>query len=413
MDLSKITEFCKKNVRYFAAVAVIVGIVFVLYACSDGTASDKDPMSGVYQSFEEDSNEELNTLITNYYTAYAAGDTDSIKTLATPVSDAETSYIQFFSQYVEQYNNLKVYSKRGLDNNSYLVSVYLEIKFKDIETTAPGLDFFYVNTNADGKLYIDNAYSSFNQANGENEMSPDVTALIAAYEQQDDILALQAEVQQKCNDAMLQDESLNTFVNTSLQAAISQWAQDYKAAVAQAEADAQAAADAQAQADAQAAAEAQAAADAQAQAAQEEANKVTVYATAKINVRDTAAETGNILGTIDAGAAVTRYADADGWSKIDFNGTRAYVKSEYLTADQAAATAAAQTPQDTTGTLTQGQVITLTNTVNVRSSMSETASKTAVAYAGSQVTVQMSYAEGWTKVTYGNKEGYVKTEFLK
>ena len=36
-----------------------------------------------------------------------------------------------------------------------------------------------------------------------------------------------------------------------------------------------------------------------------------------------------------------------------------------------------------------------------------------VAYAGDSVTVQMSYAEGWTKVTWKDKEGYVKTEFLK
>ncbi len=45
--------------------------------------------------------------------------------------------------------------------------------------------------------------------------------------------------------------------------------------------------------------------------------------------------------------------------------------------------------------------------------MSETASKVGVAYAGDSVTVQMSYAEGWTKVTWKDKEGYVKTEFLK
>lgn len=406
----KVKTFFKKNRRYFAAAGVFAVMIFVLVSCTDGTSSDKDPMAGVYQSFEEDANTELNTLIANYYTAYAAGDTDTLKTIATPVSDAETNYIQFFSAYVDEYQNLKVYTKRGLDKNSYLVSVYLEIKFKDIETTAPGLDFFYVSTNEDGKLYINNLYSSFNQANGENEMDADVTALIAAYEQQEDILALQADVQQKCNKAMLKDENLNTFVNVTLQDAIAKWAQDYKAAVeaAKAQAEADAAAAAQAAADAEAAAQAQAAADAA--AAQEEANKTTVYTTDKVNVRDSAAETGNLLGTIDAGTAVTRYADTDGWSKIDFNGTKAYVKSDFLSATQPTADAAATTD---TSSYAQGQTITLTNTVNIRSSMSESASKVAVAYVNEQVTVQMSYAEGWTKVTYGNKEGYVKTEYLK
>ncbi|SFT51267.1 SH3 domain-containing protein [Lachnospiraceae bacterium XBD2001] len=57
--------------------------------------------------------------------------------------------------------------------------------------------------------------------------------------------------------------------------------------------------------------------------------------------------------------------------------------------------------------------MTLSSTVNVRSTMSETASKVAVAYAGEEITVLMKYNEGWTKVLYLGKEGYVKTEFLK
>ena len=43
----------------------------------------------------------------------------------------------------------------------------------------------------------------------------------------------------------------------------------------------------------------------------------------------------------------------------------------------------------------------------------ETADKVGVAYAGEKVTVVMSYAEGWTKVTWKNKTGYIKTDLLK
>ena len=57
--------------------------------------------------------------------------------------------------------------------------------------------------------------------------------------------------------------------------------------------------------------------------------------------------------------------------------------------------------------------VNLTNTINIRSSMSETASKVGVAYAGDSVTVEMNYAEGWSKVTWNNKTGYAKTEFIK
>ena len=128
-----------------------------------------------------------------------------------------------------------------MDKDSYLCSVYLQIKFANIDTPVAGLDFFYVQTKDDGSLYINNVYGSFNQSNGEFDMDTDIASLIATFEQQSDVLALQAEVQQECNEAMLADENLNTFVNTTLQDAIKQWAADYKASVAKAAEEAAAA----------------------------------------------------------------------------------------------------------------------------------------------------------------------------
>ena len=86
-----------------------------------------------------------------------------------------------------------------------------------------------------------------------------------------------------------------------------------------------------------------------------------------------------------------------------------YIKSEYLSAaapESTSETAAA-------GSLAEGTVIELSNTTNIRSTMSETADKVGVAYSGEKVTVVMSYAEGWTKVTWKNKTGYIKTDLLK
>lgn len=135
IKIDKITEFLKKNARYFGAAAVFVAMVLILARCTDGTTSDKDPMAGAYQQYAESDNKEVNDLITKYYEYYAAGDTDSLKQIATPISDAEVSYIQFYSQYIEKYQNLKVYTKRGLDKDSYLCSVYLQIKFANIGYT--------------------------------------------------------------------------------------------------------------------------------------------------------------------------------------------------------------------------------------------------------------------------------------
>lgn len=77
----------------------------------------------------------------------------------------------------------------------------MQIKFANIDTPVAGLDFFYVQTKDDGSLYINNVYGSFNQSNGEFDMDTDIASLIATFEQQSDVLALQAEVQQECNEA--------------------------------------------------------------------------------------------------------------------------------------------------------------------------------------------------------------------
>ena len=170
---NKILMFIKQNVRYITAGVLFLALVLILVKAG----SPKQPQNGqdvaatevtseasndAVQEFEVDAYEDVNTLINQYYTAYAAGDTDTLQTIATPLSENEKSYISVFSQYVDAYQNIKCYTKQGLDASSYLVSVYVEVKFKDVDTVAPGLDFFYVRTNDDGSVYIDNLYSQYN-----------------------------------------------------------------------------------------------------------------------------------------------------------------------------------------------------------------------------------------------------------
>lgn len=94
---------------------------------------------------------------------------------------------------------------------------------------------------------------------------------------------------------------------------------------AKAEAEAQA----QAEAEAQAAAEAEALAAAEAEAA---ANATElVMATDNVRIRTTPSTDAEVLATCKKGDIFTRIGETeDGWSKIDYNGTEAYMKSEYL-----------------------------------------------------------------------------------
>ena len=409
IDISK--DFIINYKRYFLAGGIFIVMALVLFLGTSSSGGDSKSTSGVYKSFKKNNNSELTTLINNYYKAYAEGDTDTLATLATPVSDQEISYIAFYSQYIESFNDVQIYTKPGLTDNSYLVTTEVELKYNDIDTAAPGLDFFYVETNEDGKLYINNIYGSFNQNNNIYEMDTEISDLIAVYIRQQDLLDLKAEVDEAYESALESDENLSALMSDTLPAAIIQWNTDYTAEVAAA---AEEAAKAEEEAAAAAEAEEQAAAE-----AEEEANSYTGTTNAKANVRSAADASSDKLGSLESGTEITIYGEEGDFYKFDYNGTKAYITKDAVNVGDAEE----ETTEDTEDTdeeettnaaaLTAGDKITLTSTVNIRSAMDSSASKVAVAYAGEEVEVVMSYAEGWTKVKYGKKEGYIRTDLLQ
>jgi len=128
----------------------------------------------------------------------------------------------------------------------------------------------------------------------------------------------------------------------------------------------------------------------------------------------------------DNGATETYLLDIDDTSKIEALITALYDTSDVIKpiSETSVAENDAEVIPGTPGTdsnedsqsqpeVSESRTIILSSTVNVRSAMSETASKVAVAYAGEEITIVAEYNEGWAKVLYKGKEGYVRREFLK
>ena len=414
---NEVLRFIREHIRYFAAGALVVVLVIVLAMCAKPKGSDSDVVVNATEStqateeaYQVDANENINALITQYYTAYAAGDVTTLSSIATPISANEQSYIGLFSQYVDEYQNIKCYTKTGLDENSYLVSVSMEIKFTGVDTTAPGLDFFYVRTNDDGSLYIDNLYSQYNLANQENALDTSIQNLIGQFESESDVMALQSEVQTRYDEALAADENLTNMIQTTIPAAIKDWVSQM---AAQAVTEQTEAAEATEQPETEQPQETE---------QQEEIIQQTDTLATKdrVNVRAAADVESEKLGTLDQGTVVTRTAIAGDWSVIDYNGTAGYVKNEFLTydlpdttADSNSDSSADDSDSTNAASIAEGTVIMLQNTTNIRSGMSEDSSKVGTAYAGEKVTVVMSYAEGWTKVKWNGETGYIKTSLLQ
>ena len=143
--------------------------------------------------------------------------------IAQPLSDNEKSYITTFSEYYEDYQNITCYSTKGATDDSYLVSVCYDLKFKGVDTPAPGMDFFYVERDGKGNLIINNIYSAYNFNFLDQDLDANLYSLILAYEKSDEVVALQKEVQTSYNEAVKSDEKLANMVGGTLRNAIAKW----------------------------------------------------------------------------------------------------------------------------------------------------------------------------------------------
>lgn len=202
----KALQFIKEQKRYFVAGGLFVCFVLILvFFTGDAFIADRlAKLNGKEVSgenyvpdaeFEVDAYPELNQLIQSYFDAYVNADFTTLETLAQPVSDMEKNYITTMSQFYESYQNVKCYTKHGLSKDSYIVSACFDIKFAGQDVTAPSMLLFYVQTDKDGGLYINNLYSDFNMQYAEVAINKDVYTALRKYTMQDDYLELYNQVE--------------------------------------------------------------------------------------------------------------------------------------------------------------------------------------------------------------------------
>ncbi len=199
-----------------AALVVIIIIAVVVGKIGKGAKNDPDAV-------RENAYPEVKTLINNYYDAYANGKTKEVKKYAMPISDNELSYMKLISKYVKSYKVKNIYTMQGVDSDACLVSVEVEMKFKDVKTSAPGLDFFYVSGIETGELYINNLYSQFNAKTKEYATEEQIVTRISEYEAKEEIKDLQTKVQEAYEKAIEKDEKLDVMVNSTFEGAVSEW----------------------------------------------------------------------------------------------------------------------------------------------------------------------------------------------
>ncbi|NBH82901.1 SH3 domain-containing protein [bacterium C-53] len=410
MENFSLKEFIIKHYQYFGVGILFICLVVVLLIFSSGKKEKKEHeevgnLSDVNVSqdasipvpkdeFEVDAHEAVNALATTYFTAMASGDVDTLAGIRSELSETEKIRIQKKAEYTDSYQNFKCYTKPGPVEDSYIVFTYYEIKFKNIDTLAPGLTSLYIRSNDDGSLYV-----------YDGELTDDVNDYIKSISAQDDVVELLDQVDTKYNEAAAADATLKSFMEA--------FPQTIDEAVS-AELAARQLKDNEPPAD-------EASTEETGEGDEQTPTTEYVRATDTANIRKSPSETGDKIAKCIVGEIFTRLQSLEnGWSKLEYNGAEAYVKSDYLevvSAEEAAS--AQQNPEqpeegdNAGGTTSVIGTVTVKETVKIRQAASTSASQVGSAYQGDKFDLIMDMEDGWCKVLYNGNAAYIKSDYVE
>ena len=223
---------------------------------------------------------------------------------------------------------------------------------------------------------------------------------------QDDVVDLNNKVVVEYNDLLAEDEELSDFI-AYLKEKINE---DVGEILAQAET-----ADTEQEAEAQE----QETEEAQADEGQTETVVKTVRATDVVNIRSSDSEEADKIGKAQIGEEFTLLEErGNGWSKIEYNGADAFIKSDYLeavseeTVEASAETAQEQEAEPDAAQAASGTVK-VKESVRIRKSASTDGEVLGTAYAGEEYPLLMKQADGWSKIEYKGQTAYVKSDYVE
>ena len=386
-------DFLKQYGKYIAVIAVaLILIIIIVFSGKkkDGgetTTGANTEVIGISEAKETESTEnpnalkedaypEINQLINTYFTALRDQDVETLSNIMETNGEIDEEKIRKEGEYIEDYRNIKCYTREGIVEGSYIVFPYYDIKFLNVDTLAPSMIWLYVCTNEDGSLYIN-----------KSTFDGEVAAYIDEVCNSDEAKALMEQVETSFTAALQQDETLNQFVTKLREGAdptIPEETESQTEETTQAETEAP-------QQDENTGGDSQ-------------QSEETVYASQTVNVRKSPSTDGEQAGQLYAGESIQRIGTEGEWSKVLFEGEECYIKSEFLTAEQT------QAADD--GFEVVDEYVEALQNVRMRKSPSTEGEIVGTLDGGTEVH-RIGYSEQWSRIQYNGETCYVASEFLR
>ena len=352
---------------------------------------------------------EIDELFETYFKCLLEQDEDGLKTIM--VKPYDKKRLKKESRNIQEYQNIKCYYKEGLLDGTYLVYVYNEVLFNNIETAAPSMVRYYVCTNEDGKLYINNG-----KADGE------IGAWIDEVESSDFVQKLFKDVNESLVKAGEADENLQTILD-NLSGKTEETESETEAKPEETEAteesqDVEVTEGESKEDETEAVTEKESVkeSDQETEETKKSASKKksytkykepkTRYAQENLNIRKKASADSKRVGKLTAGDKCTVVGYTGDWYVINYKDGVAYIKKDLLGKKKP------KVVDDSKVFSERNDKVTATETVVVRKKPSTSAETWGVVLQDSEVT-RTGYNSTWTRIKYDGHTGYVSSKYVR
>ncbi len=195
-----------------AVVAVIVFNVGSKSESASSTMEDNTQQESVSEETTEDIQDltlqcdaypEVNAVMEAYHKALAENDEEMIKKYLLYVNENELVNIAVKSEYVESYNDIHCYTQEGYEEGSYYVYVSYQLKMVGFDELLPGLFGMYYCPNEEGEYHI---YRK-------SDMSENVLENFYTAYMKQEVQDLYNRVALEYNEIVDSNDELKTFMN--------------------------------------------------------------------------------------------------------------------------------------------------------------------------------------------------------
>ncbi|MBR5509318.1 MAG: SH3 domain-containing protein [Lachnospiraceae bacterium] len=274
-------------------------------------------------NLEENSHASVERLIEKYCASIAAGDVESLEAIVDVLSDEEKEKIQSRAAFIESFDNVKSYTKKGPVEDSFIVFVCYDMKLINIQTPAPDIICLYVSPKDDGggrRIHY-------------GDIDESMLTYVAELEKDPEVQALYSDVSTRYQEAQANDEALAAFISKITgQVTAEPEKEETEEMSDESQGDtpeAETAEEEEAQPE-----------DETSEDAEEEETGESSEATAQnretrvtesVKVRKEPSTESERLAVAYQGEKITQIESYDnGWSKVEFKGLTGYVKTEFL-----------------------------------------------------------------------------------